>query len=246
MRRIRALFCLAIPLAVAQCGLPYSYYLAPPGLISTSSGSGPFYVVKTASINSSNAAGFRGFDLYYKLFPTISSVQSGFAGSSYTYENLLSAGFLPVCGPSDTSYSTRSRPLIDVPSTFIDSSFAIEFNFTPTGAVFQYVTDNPSVAVTDPAAYGAPSPEMRRGVTDSDSSSGTYGYAKRFNMKNTAAVANYVIGDADFTDTTVQSAYGTSAQFFIAFYVVSVAYDSTQGYYYSYPIYLGYVGVTNS
>ncbi|HEY9594154.1 MAG TPA: hypothetical protein VHE79_06740 [Spirochaetia bacterium] len=203
-------------------------------------------MVSTTSISD---AGFRGFDLYYKFYSSISAVQSGYAGSSYTYEDLLSAGFYPVCGPSDTSYSTRSHPLIAVPTTYRGTYFAIEFNFVESGATFYYVTDNSSVAVTDPTTYGAPS-EMRRAPEDTVTASDTYGTAKRFNTQYTissvSSGVNYTSSDVDFTDTSVQNVFsGSTGLYYAAFYDVSVAYDSSEGYYYSYPIYLGYVTLLN-
>jgi hypothetical protein len=233
MRPLRALGLLAAAIAMSQCGLPSSFYLNPPGQGTQALPGTPFFYVVSTTLNSE--AEFKGFDIYYKFYPSLGNVPpttDNLAGSTHTYEDLVSAGYTSVCASTDSSASSRVLPLITVPTSptnYRGTSFSIEFTIDVDGT-FSYVTANPTV-------YGAPS-SMSRGIANNTNTSI---YATSFKI-NMSAPYNYTTADADFGNgdpALFNALYATSV--YLAMYAVSVGYDSTEGYIRSYPIFLGYV-----
>jgi hypothetical protein len=239
MRAFRALGLLAAAAVLSQCGLPSSFFLNPPGQGTLALPGTPNFYVVSNTTNSETE--FRGFDLYYKFFSTESSVNSGLAGSSYSYTDLVSAGFMSVCANTDSSASSRVLPLITVPTSptnYRGTAFAIEFTIDAHGN-FSYVRDNTPTAVANPEAYGAPGQDpwdMRRSIEDITTS-----HAKVFTINPSGSgTIEYTTSDGDFS-SDLYNALNTSTGAFLAMYAVSVGYDSAEGYIRSYPIFLGYV-----
>jgi hypothetical protein len=238
------LLTLAASIAVAQCGLPSSYYLAPPGQGTLATTATPnFSVIATTSMDAST---LRGFDLYYKFYATDTAVQSTLSGSSYTISDLTTAGFRLVCSNEDSSDSPRARsPLFQVPIAYRGTGFTIKFTVSKSGAVTWITTD--SAAVSDPATYGAPT-QLRRCFTSSNPS--LTNQAQVFDTF-TASTQNYSAAgaDPDFgagTSTALINALATSSGVYLAIYAVSVGYDSTEGPIYSYPIFLGVANLSDT
>lgn len=214
-------------LLAAGCGLPSSYYLTPPatpgdvvGTQSAIPGTPYFYVISTTANSESE---FRGFELYYKCYLDAADIEDDF-GSLSLQSTLQSAGFKPVCSEDDASPTAHSVPLIAIASADRAKDFVVKVDFDSLGggtfkALYSYTRPDTAVVVTK---------GVRRHVLDTDTGIS----CKTFDF------AEFLSTDADFSNVA-----SGGAPFYIAMYALSYGLQDISTPIWSYPVYLGYVGI---
>lgn len=230
-------FLLFMPL-LAGCGLPDTYFLAPPGQIVATQTSTNF-----AFVNPDHSAdldvSFQGFDLYYRFYANSSEINvNAYDNTNYNdpVSQLLNNGFLPVCSVNDTSPPTRASPVIPVATSVRVDSFTVD-------AFFNYPNaQNPfsDYSYTPPSTGTLVSVELRRDVADPN-----LGYGCKNFAPNSVRQANY--GSSTDTDMSVPlfsncvSANGGFA--YLAMYVMSYGLAGGTTPTWLTPVYLGYLYV---
>jgi hypothetical protein len=210
-------------LLAAGCGLPSPYYLSPPAAPSSSaSPTTPLFSVTSTTDNSE--AEFRGFELYYKCYLSEADIESNFGISSFE-STLRSAGFLPVCSEDDTSPSGHIVPLVPIDAADRGKSFTITVDFNTLGpgtypATYHYT--RPDIGTTV-------SKGVRRYVPD------TAVTCKGFDF------AEFLTTDADYS--RIGSSVPPGGPFYIAIYALSYGVQDKATPIWSWPVYLGYVGI---
>jgi hypothetical protein len=207
-------------LLAAGCGLPSPYYLSPPAAPSSSaSPTTPLFSVTSTTDNSE--AEFRGFELYYKCYLSEADIESNFGSLSFE-STLRSAGFLPVCSEDDTSPSGHLVPLIPIDAADRGKSFTITVDFnSPSSATYQYTRPDIGTIV---------SKGVRRYVPDD-----TAVTCKTFDF------AQFLTTDADYS--RIGSSVPLDGPFYIAIYALSYGVQDKATPIWSWPVYLGYVGI---
>jgi hypothetical protein len=155
MKTFRRLALLGAVVLETGCGLPDTFYLAPPAFSGQFSLSTPTAAILGTSRASDIDIQFLGYELYYKFFApnapdSTLNADSNYGGSSNTINDLTQHGFQRVClGPGNESGENpdqapgySSAPLINIKS--IDPG-----NLSGGGFTINIVLDN-----TNPPAYG--------------------------------------------------------------------------------------------
>ncbi len=220
----------ALILLETGCGLPDSYYLRPPNVVTLAPGPGYFEFTNpvhdlTHDINVT----FEGDELYYKLYASSADVEVNAYDStnpSDAASQLTAKGFWPVCLSTD-QVSSRTDPVIPESGTAASGS-TVKITISATAESTYVLDSNSPVAI-------------RRYVTDTF---GTYNpYCKTFE-NNTAIPANYAIADTD-VGSTLYLAMQASGSTVIAIYAISygVLLDGSTPVR-SIPVYLGYISIS--
>ena len=208
-----------------SCGLPSPYYLSPPAAPSSpASPTTPLFSVISTTDNSETE--FKGFELYYKCYLNEGDVESNFGSSSFE-SNLRSAGFLPACSEDDTSPSGHLVPMILIDPADRGKNFTITVDFNPSGLGIY----NPTYKYTRPDIGTFVSIGVRRYVPDTAVTCKSFDFAQFLTM------------DADYT--RIGSSVPANGPFYIAIYALSYGVQDKATPIWSWPVYLGYVGIHN-
>lgn len=214
-------------LLAAGCGLPSSYYLTPPATPGSVPGTGSavpgtpvFYIISTTDNSESE---FRGFELYYKCYLNEGDIESNFGSSSFE-SDLRSAGFLAVCPEGDFTPTSRTVPLFLIDDSDRGTDFVITIDFNPSGLGLY-----DAVCTFDPLIQA--SKGVRRHVLDT----ATGVSCKTFDF------AEFLSTDADFLK--IAGSVPANGPFYIAMYALSYGLQDISTPIWSYPVYLGYVGI---
>jgi hypothetical protein len=253
MRLRKGLFLLPFVLLEAGCGLPDSYFLYPPSAESLMNESTSYCQIAGTSRASDILVDFRGYELYYKLTSAYNSADIIYGSSTYTYNDLVSAGFYRVCrGPGsvsalsvDTAPGTASAPLIDI-STIdpdnIGANFTVNIYFNESASAGLGFTDTKNVsyyAYCPPATSTAEAGMEIRRYVQADTSLGNF--CKTFAPDSYYSFTNYAAGDTDGVTTTMRTAaYNNGGILYVMLYAVSYGKADDGTYLRSSPTYLGY------
>lgn len=213
-------------LLAAGCGLPSSYYLTPPATPTVfATPLTPLFSVKSTVDNSESE--LRGFALYYKCYLNTGDIESNFSESSFE-STLRSAGFFPVCSEDDTSPSEHSLPLFPIDSADRGKDFTITVNFnSPDSGMYNALS-----SYTRPDTTIVVSKGVRRYVpTDPVGSCKTFDFSE------------FLTADIDFSG--IAGGVPSNGPFYIAMYALSYGLQDISTPIWSWPVYLGYVGIHN-
>jgi len=242
MRKLRILVLLGAVLLEAGCGLPDSYFLVPPNVVTQAT-----QLSTTFSFSNPNHANdinvyFKGFDLYYKFYPdTVSPT-----GNDYDSTNpadvvtqLLSKGFLPVCTASDFP-SNRAIPTIPISAAdAAQTGFTITITPNPPGGT-------PPTALLSTYSYtgvssGFVSVEIRRNVPDYVSANGYKTFSSI--VYNPDLTNNYppAGGDPEFTSALYSAASIHNGFTYLGMYAISYGLTGSSTPSRSTPVWLGFL-----
>ncbi len=231
MKKFRFLLLVGAVVLEVGCGLPDSYYLAPP--ISTAQASPTLNFFTFANpihdLNHDINVNFTGDELYYKLYSDSSQIN----GNDYDPSNsadpstqLVSKGFFPLCLWSDP-VGSRTDPVIDGTATAsAGSSVTVTINSASGTTSYYILNTNPSV-------------EIRRDTPNSISQT-IYKNFLENNPTGTSTGNGYVQADPDFA-----AIYGTisGGSIYVAWYAISFGYTLSATPVRSVPAYLGYSSI---
>lgn len=226
MKTFRRLTLLGIALLETGCGLPDTYYLQPPTVVTLAPG--PGYYQFSNPIHDPNHdinVNFTGDELYYKFYVNISDIEVSAYDPSNTSDpsvQLTAKGFWPVCLSTD-SPPTRTDPVIAIGASLAQAGSTVTVMLLMSSA---------------PSSFSIPSGpngEVRRDVQNLLLPT-TY---KTFET-NPNLSGNYILGDADMTTTLL----GASTVY-VAMYALSFGYTGTSTPQRSVPVYLGYLQFTS-
>jgi hypothetical protein len=230
LRRL-ALICAAV--VQAGCGLPDTYFLQAPTVVTLATGTSNFFLFANPvhDLNHDINVNFTGNELYYKFYADFTAIdQNAYSSSSSSDASvqLTAKGFLALRLATDTPIS-HSVPQVPIGTSLAQagSTVTVTINGTVPGLQSTYVVSS------------GPSGEVRRNVLDPVTLLNSY---KTF-LNNTNSTGNYTPGpggDADVSAIPV----GTT-QVYVAMYALSFGYTGTSTPQRSVPTYLGYVAITS-
>jgi hypothetical protein len=232
LSRFRKICCVAVGLAFgASCGLPSSYYLAPPTALTLAAG-GSTAAFESPGYSSGSDTEFVGFDVYYKFLsatPGSSDVNLGGGGTAGP-GTLTSNGFLPICLSTDDPPSQRTIPSIAIPSVDRPDSFTVTLSINTTGAS--------SCSYTDSVTGNSVAKGIGRHVAYTTTSISSKAFACNSFVSN-----DYTSSDSDVE--SIWSVASTQGYAYVALYVISYGYEAgTSNVQYSTSVYIGYVQIT--
>ena len=222
MKTTRLLLLLGVVLLQLTCGLPDTYYLQPPTVVTLAPGGAPGTFVFSNPIHDLNHdinVSFTGNELYYKFYNNISLIEQNAYDSTNTQDpsvQLLAKGFFPIVAGTD-SVPNRLDPVIPTGGAT-----------TVTVAIVTNLVFDSTYSIS-----AGPSGEIRRDIP-SVSSPTTY---KDFTTQSTTP-SNYIPGDAD-----VAAVWGNTIVY-LAMYALSFGYTGASTPQRSVPTYLGYIQIT--
>jgi hypothetical protein len=220
MKTARLLLLLGVVMLEAGCGLPDTFFLQAPTVVTLAPGGAPGQFVFSNPVHDLNHdinVNFTGDELYYKFYTNISLIEQNAYDSTNTSDpsvQLTAKGFFPLVAGTD-SVPNRSDPVIPIGGS--------------TTVTITLVTN----AASTYSILSGPSGEIRRDIA-SVSSPTTY---KDFETGLTSP-SNYVAGDAD-----VASVFGSSIVY-VAIYALSYGFTGASTPQRSVPTYLGSVQIT--
>jgi len=227
MKTFLRLTLLGIVLFGTGCGLPDTYFLQQPTVVTLAPG--PGYYQFSNPIHDPNHdinVNFTGDELYYKFYANISDIEANAYDPSNTSDpsvQLTAKGFFPICLGTD------------IPSTRTDPVIAIGTGLAQAGST---VTVTISVSLTSTyVVTSGPSGEVRRDIPDPYLSGTTY---KTFLVNfYSPSHNNYILGSEDITNITTV----TASTAYLAMYAISFGYTGTSTPERSVPTYLGYLAL---
>jgi hypothetical protein len=208
----------AFALALAGCGLENVPILSQPGFLIPSGD--VFRFKKILANGDATEPGFRGYDIYYKIYKISSLVDI----------NILTIEELAQKFRRLTFYTTSGgvfpSPLVPIASADLTASFEINVDFSPDllDEARPQLKSIPNTPDTPTSPIDIEDFRRGLGVTYTSSSE-----TKRF--------AHFAENDADI-DPTIWADIEVSAEVLIAAYVVSYGVDAQYGALYSIPLYL--------
>jgi len=224
MKTFLRLTLLGIVLFETGCGLPDTYYLQPPSVVTLAPG--PGYYQFSNPIHDPNHdinVNFTGDELYYKFYANISDIEVSAYDPSNTSDpsvQLTAKGFWPVCLGTD-SPPTRTDPVIAIGTSLAQAGSTVTVMLLMNGASSYSIPSGPNG-------------EVRRDVQNPLQPT----IYKDF-QTNAHVAGNYVLGDVDMTAALIGSSI-----VYIAMYALSFGYTGTSTPQRSVPVYLGYLQFT--
>jgi len=219
MKTMRLLVLLGAVLLETGCGLPDTYFLQAPTVVTLAPGGAPGQFIfsnPTHDAFHDINVNFTGDELYYKFYSNISLIEQNAYDSTNTQDpsvQLTAKGFFPIVAAADT-VPNRLDPVIPIG-----------------GATTVTVT----IATSGPSTYtpSAGTGEIRRDIPNSASDPTRY---KDF----TTVLGNYIIGDADVASMN----FAGGLTVYVAMYALSFGYTGASTPQRSVPTYLGYIMIT--
>ncbi len=220
------LFIAPLVLLLAGCGLPDPFYLNPPVVSFASPLDNGFTMQNT---DRSGEPDFRGYELYYKLYSDSAAIaaDANLGAGTPGVDALVQKGFMALCRgpgslPQDLSVEGRSSPLILIAPPDRSVAFQISIPFVPT-------TDSGTKVTYTSPTYASFSQELDRHVNG-------ISRCKPFRF----GAGNYLSSDQD-----IMPVWPPGSTLYIAMYVVSYGLQNLSTPIYSYPVYMGYLQLSN-
>lgn len=231
LRFVKIHYAVAAMILGTNCGLPSSYYLAPPEQQTLATG-GSTATFESPGYSSSSDTEFVGFDVYYKFLsstPGSSDVNLGGGGTAGP-STLTSNGFLPVCLSTDSPPSQRTTPTLAIPSADRPNSFTVTLTISTTGTS--------SYSYTDSVTGNSVTKNIGR-----DASYSTTSITSKAFACNSAISNDYASTDSDVE--SIWSAASSQDYAYVALYALSYGYEEgTSNVEYSTSVYIGYVQIS--
>jgi hypothetical protein len=259
MKKLGILLLLGAAMLEVGCGLPDSYFLQAPTVVTTAvpgnnsfafsnpvhdyvdSGGNHVHPASSQDIN----VNFTGDELYYKLYGNSNVEINAYDSTSPTDPSvqLASKGFYPVVLATDSAPVSRTDPVIAIDFTLAGSGSLVTvavnqaFAPTPQNSAFFTLATNPSV-------------EIRRGVEDLYSGGALAGQYKSFQSGITTDPSYWGGGgtaqpqpDADFAAAYAAYTQNPTGLIYVAWYAMSFGYTTTGTPVRSTAVFLGYMYV---
>jgi len=223
MKTTRFLVLLGMIMLEVGCGLPDTYYLQPPTVVTLAPnlGQGQFiFSNPTHDLNSDINVNFTGDELYYKFYSNIINIEQNAYDSTNTSDpsvQLLAKGFFPIVAGTD-SPPNRLDPVIPIGGA--------------TTVTVTIVTNG--ISTYAPAAGNG---EIRRDIQSIDSPT----QYKDFQTNTTSpSHDNYISTDADVASMP----FSGGLPVYVAMYALSFGYTGASTPQRSVPTYLGYIQIS--
>jgi hypothetical protein len=229
MRGLKSILLLGCILVICGCGLPDQYYIQPPTLGTFAGGTGNQFNFSNPDHTKDLNITFKGYELYYQLFPTTASIPSNpYDPNNPTdvYNQLLAAGYRLMTASADL-YPNRTDPVIPISIGDIGTAFSVTVSIT---------TDIlPSAQFTTSIlGFG----NLRRSVQDIPGGP----YYPNYKDFQRNALNNYGPLDADCSGI-LSYVGGTGNSVWIAVWAASYGLIGVSTPQRSVPIYLGYITI---
>ena len=235
MRKLRILLLLGTVLLEAGCGLPDTYFLQPPVVVTQVNTTTNYFSFNNPihDLNHDINVNFKGDELYYKLYGDTAIDVNAVDPASPTDPSvqLANKGFYPITLATD-SVGTRIDPVIAINSALAaaGSSVTVTINSDIT-----FGGNSNFVLATNPAA------EIRRGVVDLYTGN-TYKVFQQ-NPLTLPADKSYQSTDADFAAAYATLQANGLNVMYVAWYVMSFGYTTSGTPVRSTAAYLGYMSM---
>jgi hypothetical protein len=222
MKTTRFLVLLGMIMLEVGCGLPDTYYLQPPTVVTLAPnlGQGQFiFSNPTHDLNSDINVNFTGDELYYKFYSNIINIEQNAYDSTNTSDpsvQLLAKGFFPIVAGTD-SPPNRLDPVIPIGGA---------------STVTVTIVTNGASTYSSPSG---PTGEIRRDIANV-----TYSTIYKDFETNASSINNYIVTDADVASMP----FSGGLPVYVAMYALSFGYTGASTPQRSVPTYLGYIQIS--
>jgi hypothetical protein len=231
MKTLLRLLLLGAVLLEVGCGLPDTYYLAPPSVTTLATGTSPQFQFSNPihDLNHDINVTFTGNEMYYKFYANISDIDSNAYDSTNASDaasQLTAKGFFPVCLSTD-QVSSRTVPVVPIDFSTAASSSTVTVTVRPQYESTYQLNTNTAV-------------NIRRDVAQSANPTQCKTFERNYFVSN-----NYAAGGADAdVSAALYSAMQLSGNTHIAMYAMSYGVIGSSTPSRSIPVYLGYISFT--
>lgn len=230
MKKLRFLVLIAVMTLEVGCGLPDSYFLQPPAVLSIASITSSYFTF-TNPVHDHNHdinVTYSGDELFYKFYADSSEVEvSAYDQSSSTDPStqLIAKGFWPICLSTDPAGSRTEPPIPENGTASTGSTVTVTISSTGESS---YVMDT-----------NAPV-NIRRDVANSSLPTQYKTFQSNTNGGGLASGSGFLSADLDFATVASDSMFNGST-FYVAWYAISYGLTNTSTPSRSAAVYMGYM-----